>query len=133
MNQGAAGRPDAFARASESERLLPGWRTRDAGTFDVIEVGRGELEGTRYLVPFRVVTVDGRELRGAAIVADGRVLGFATRPSAPLPSEGGPPIADADPWAWVAAVAVSLALIAATIGLMRLRPPVPRTSGRARG
>ena len=123
LDQGAAGRPDAYAEPSVSDRLLPGWRDHDPGAFDVIEVGRGGPNGATYRVPFRIVAVDGGAFRGTATVAGGRVVDVARRPAGePFPSEGGRPIADADAWAWLAAGAAALGLTAVSTALMRLMP-----------
>lgn len=123
LNQGAAGRPDVYAPDDVSRRVVPGWDARDPGELDVIEVGRGGPgEGGVDQVPFRIVTVDGDELRGLANVDGGRVSGILTSPQtpiSPLPSEGGPTGLEPVPAAgWLVALAVSGVLIALSWGLM---------------
>lgn len=125
LNQGAAGRPDAYAPDDVSRQVVPGWQELEPGELDVIEVGRGGAgEGGIDQVPFRVVTVDGEDLTGVANVRDGRVVGILTSsqtPVGPLPSEGGPPAHDpVHPAAWVVAVAVAGILIAGAGALMHV-------------
>jgi hypothetical protein len=123
LNQGAAGRPDAYAPEDVSRQVVPGWDELDPGELDVIEVGRAATgEGGMRQVPFRVVTIDGDELIGLANVDDGRVVGIVTSaqtPIGPLPSEGGPsglePVHAAG---WLAALAVAGVLIACSWTLM---------------
>lgn len=123
LNQGAAGRPGRYADPRVSERVLPGWRGRDPGALDVIEVGRGSANGATYLVPVRVVRLDGTAFRGTATVAGGRVLDVVPRTGPPrFPSEGGPEIGSAGPRAWLAAGATALLLIVAAALTMRLTP-----------
>jgi hypothetical protein len=123
LNQGAAGRPDAYAPNDVSRQVLPGWEELDPGELDVIEVGRSAPgDGGIDQVPFRIVTVDGEELVGLANVDDGRVAGILTAaqtPIVPLPSQGGPsglePVHAAG---WLAALAVAGVLIAGSWVLM---------------
>jgi hypothetical protein len=123
LNQGAAGRPDAYAPDDVSRQVVPGWEELDPGELDVIEVGRSAPgEGGIDQVPFRIVTVDGEELIGLANVDDGRVAGILTSaqtPIVPLPSQGGPsglePVHAAG---WLAALAVAGVLIAGSWVLM---------------
>jgi hypothetical protein len=95
----------------------------------VIEVGKGvPNEGSTYLVPFRVVSVDGASFAGTATLVRGRVVDFERRSALDdFPSEGGPPIADAGTGGWAAAAAIALLLIAATAAVMRLAPAPGRT------
>jgi hypothetical protein len=125
LNQGAAGRPDAYAPGDVSQQVLPRWQGLDPGELDVIEVGRGGPgEGEIDQVPFRVVTVEGDELRGLANVEGDRVTAILTTaqtPVGPLPSEGGRSSHDPVHAAgWLAALAVAGTLIASTWGLMAL-------------
>jgi hypothetical protein len=74
LNQGSAGEPLRYAYPSVSDAVLPGWRTSDPGAFDVIEVGRARPctyvgpAACEARVPFRVVSVDGAEMRFDALV-----------------------------------------------------------------
>jgi hypothetical protein len=125
LNQGAAGRPDAYASDEVSQQVVPGWEDLDPGELDVIEVGRSAPgEGGIDQVPFRVVTIDDDELRGLANVQDDRVTAILTTaqtPVGPLPSEGGRSSHDPVHAAgWLAALAVAGTLIACTWGLMAL-------------
>jgi hypothetical protein len=91
----------------------------------VIEVGRGGTgKGGIDQVPFRVVTIDGDELKGVANVDGGRVTAVLTTsqtPVGPLPSEGGPSAHDPVHAAgWFVALAVAGILIACTWALMAL-------------
>lgn len=136
LNQGSAGRPDRYAVRQVSDAVLPGWRSADPGTFDVIEVGRARPCMYRgpaecdAAVPFRVVLLDGGEVRSDALVGFDR----ATRNGVPdrvfavtapgtgqeLPSEGGPPIGSAGAAGWLLAVGTGLGLILLGEGAMRL-------------
>jgi hypothetical protein len=68
LNHGAAGEPERYAPDDLSEQVLPNWDGLEPGELDVIEVSRGAIvsslfAGDRYVVPFRVVTIDGEEFR----------------------------------------------------------------------
>lgn len=126
LNQGAAGRPERSAPDEVSEAVVPGWRGRDPGELDVIEVGRGRrVSADAAEVPFRVVRLDGAELERTAIVRRGpdgwRIERLEpARADLLLPSEGGPPIAAAGtPW-WLGALAVALAFGLGAEALMAL-------------
>jgi hypothetical protein len=130
LNQGAAGHPDRYAPARLSDAVLPGWRDRDPGALDVIEVGvtRPGREGT-LLVPFQVTRVDEQVARAFAVVAsrDGelRIVGLEPPPDSGPAREPGfvqRSGVGARPIAWLAAFAVAVALIALAAGLMRLVP-----------
>jgi hypothetical protein len=139
LNQGAAGEPERFAPDRLSELVLPGWRELEPGELDVIEVGLGRATGRASVpwvaeVPFRVVTIDGGETIGVALVAPPgarpAIAGIETGrdPGVPLPSDGGPSLDDDEGIAWPAAAGVAALLILLTIGLMRLAPePSPAT------
>jgi hypothetical protein len=73
LNQGSAGEPLRYADADVTDALVPGWRSAEPGTFDVIEVGKGVPcgrgpTGCETRVPFRVELVDGGQLRLEAFV-----------------------------------------------------------------
>lgn len=140
LNQGAAGRPEAYAPDRVSDRVLPNREALEPGELDVIEVGRGAprdvtLFGDEvYLVPFRLVDVDGRERRLVAVLDDAhgawRVESVSPGPFGSelrLPSEGGPGVDDGETFAWLAALGAAALLVLLTIGLMRL---VPEPQGR---
>lgn len=135
LNQGAAGRPERAAPEGVSQVVLPGWRGRDPGELDVIEVGRARrISADAAEVPFRVVRLDGTALERTAIVRRGpagwRIERLEpARPDLPLPSEGGPPIAAAGASWWVAALVLALAFGLGSEALMAL---VRRPAGRAR-
>jgi len=136
LNQGSAGEPLRYAGEDVSEAVLPRWRSADPGTFDVIEVGRGRpclYRGPAECdaaVPFRVVLVDGGEVRSDALVGSERGVTdtIATRvfamtpPGAQheLPSDGGPPIASAGAAGWLLALGTGLGLLVLAEGAMRL-------------
>jgi hypothetical protein len=117
--------PDAYAPEVVSQQIVPDWQDLEPGELDVIEVGRGgRAEGGIDQVPFRVVAIDGDDLKGVANVEDGRVTAILTSsqtPVGPLPSEGGPPAHDPVHTAgWFVALAVAGILIAGTWALMTL-------------
>jgi hypothetical protein len=128
LNQGAAGEPDRYAPNAASEEVLPGWEHLDPGELDVVEVARSSTprgdpcaEGT--FVPFRVVRLDGSQLRSAACVAGTRVTQLTDRvgstdPS--FPSEGGPPIQDERAGVWGIAIGVGVGLVLVGEALMRV-------------
>ena len=135
LNQGSAGEPLRYAYPSVSDAVLPGWRTSDPGAFDVIEVGRARPctyvgpAACEARVPFRVVSVDGAEMRFDALVgidraADeptpSRVIGVvAAAPRPRLPSDGGPPIGSASTSGWLLAIGTGVGLLVLTEGAMR--------------
>ncbi len=133
LNDGKAGRPELYAPDALSQRILPGWRTKDPGQLDTIEVGRSYrgLYAPRFqgaLVPFRVVRHDGSEINGTA------ALGRSTDPpenwridairghidGREVPSRGGRPIALTSFKTWLAALGVAVALALISVGLMTL-------------
>jgi hypothetical protein len=98
LNQGAAGEPDRYASDAASEEVLPGWEQLDPGELDVVEVARAGTprEGTcaegTWFVPFRVVRLDGSQLRSVACVAGARVTQLTERIGSAdpiFPSEAG--------------------------------------------
>ena len=132
LGQGSAGEPERYARRDVSDVMLRAVGSAEPDAFDVIEVGRATPCGYRgseactASVPFRVVGLDGDELRLDALVGSRvregpnrvfAVTGPDRRPR--LPSEGGPPIGAAGAPAWVAAVGVGLGLALASETLMR--------------
>jgi hypothetical protein len=129
LNQGAAGEPERYAPSAASEEVLPGWEHLDPGELDVVEVARGGTprddtcaEGT-WFVPFRVVRLDGSQLRSVACVAGVRVTQLTERivsTDPTFPSEGGPPIQDERAGVWGIAIGVGVALVIVGEGLMRL-------------
>lgn len=129
LNQGAAGEPDRYAPSAASEEVLPGWEHLDPGELDVVEVARAGTprgdtcaEGTSF-VPFRVVRLDGSQLRSAACVASARVTQLTDRVGStdPLfPSEGGPPIQDERAGVWGIAIGVGVGLVLVGEALMRV-------------
>ncbi|HEX6399200.1 MAG TPA: hypothetical protein VF108_01855 [Actinomycetota bacterium] len=133
LNQGSAGRPSAYARPELSERILPGFERVDPGELDVIEVGRGTpgCGVAGWFVPFRVVRLDGTDVRSVACTDMGSVAELfppssenVPRDLEALPSEGGPPIGGVDPTAWAAALVVAIALAAAAeVGVRLARKP----------
>ena len=129
LNQGAAGQPHRYAPSSASDEVLPDWEHLDPGELDVVEVAstgtaRGETcDGGALPVPFRVVRLDGSELRSIACVGGSRVtqlrgeVGFTGRI---FPSEGGPATRDERASVWGIAIGVGFALVITGEGLMRL-------------
>jgi hypothetical protein len=154
LNQGSAGRPNQFADRAVSEQILPGWQACDPGALDVIEVGIGGMfpvqEGQAALAPYRVRYADDAvDLCGHPVRGAGPADGFAEllrRPAGdwsvvrllerkagdetlPLPSSGGPPLADAPEEIWLASVLGGLALCALVALLMAATPrPAPLAS-----
>jgi hypothetical protein len=136
LNQGAAGQPERYADGSVSDEVLPDWDTRDPGALDVIEVGsatyledappRGHIGAV--VVPFRLVSVDGSETRGRAIMPQGPtapippIASVDSRaiPRGVFPSEGGPPVHEASPKTWLWAVLTGMAIAIVGWVLMRL-------------
>lgn len=129
LNQGAAGEPDRYAPNAASEEVLPGWEHLDPGELDVVEVARASTprgytcaEGTS-IVPFRVVRLDGSQLRYAACVAGIRVTQLTDRVGSTdpgFPSEGGPPIQDGRAGVWGIAIGVGALLVLVGEALMRV-------------
>jgi hypothetical protein len=141
LNQGATGEPGSYAGGSISDEVLPDWEELEPGQLDLIEVGaaipvedappRGHIGEVH--VPFRVVTVDGTETRGRAVLPQGvrasRVPIDSIEPRAIppgiFPSENGPPIVETTPAAWFASVLIGAGLAAlswALMGLVRVNP-----------
>jgi hypothetical protein len=120
LNQGAAGEPGRYAPNAASEEVLPGWEHLDPGELDVVEVARAGTaradpcaEGTSF-VPFRVVRLDGSQLRSAACVAGARVTQLTDRVGSTdhlFPSEGGPPIRDESAGVWGIAIGVGVVIV----------------------
>lgn len=133
LNQGKAGQPEKYAPDELSQQILPNWQERDPGALDVIEVGTGGRvvpEGgvppaeKRYLVPYRVTRLNGRELRGTAELFSVRggpwrvdhLLG--RDPALRVPSEGGKRIGHASMGVWLAGAGIAALLILVSIALM---------------
>jgi hypothetical protein len=128
LDQGEAGNPEKYAPDETSTQILPGFRSLDPGELDTIEVGKATDAVprlipvfTEYLVPFRVVDQDGNERRGSAVVApdlEPPIVSIRDEPGPPLPSEGGPPIAQAPGAWWLAGLAMAIGLTLVAILLM---------------
>jgi hypothetical protein len=147
LNQGAAGQPQRFAAEAVSQELLPAWSSRSPGALDVIEVGHGRSFGSMRFpegaarVPFRVVRVSGRSVRGTALLerepaAQGggwTVIRLEPpSPGLPLPSEGGPAIETAPPSMWLEAFAAAAGFVVLSWvsmeAIRRHRPRAAQTS-----
>jgi hypothetical protein len=157
LNQGAAGRPGAYADARVSEAVLPGWERCDPGALNSIEVGRGEqltpvgVQGrTTASVPYRIeYTDDIANLCGRTVEPTGPAQGVARlilrepghdagdwRVDAlapePLPGSGATastPVAQASAAVWLIGLTLGLLLCAAVALLMRATPrPAPLPS-----
>ena len=128
LNQGSAGEPGRYAPARISDTVLPGWEELDPGELDSIEVAHGgsaavACAGGGYGVPFRVVRLDGSEVRAVACVSDSRITQLTDRVgfTGPVfPSEGGPAITGTGAPAWLIAAGIGLAILFAAELLMRL-------------
>ena len=128
LNQGSAGRPDRYAPARISDTVLPGWEEHDPGELDSIEVARRgpsavTCSGGEYVVPFRVVRLNGKELRSTACVSGSRITRLSSRLSftGPVfPSEGGLVVSEIGTPTWLLAVGVGLLILLASELLMRL-------------
>lgn len=135
LNQGTAGEPGKYADGSTSEEILPDWEELEPGQLDLIEVGaaipvedappRGHIAEVH--VPFRVVTVDGSETRGRAVlrrsVRSGVPIGSVDLRAIPpgiFPSENGPSIIEKTPAAWLVSVLIGAVLAALSWAPMRL-------------
>jgi hypothetical protein len=136
LNQGSAGEPGRYAAGSTSNEILPDWEELEPGQLDLIEVGaaipvedappRGHV--AQVHVPFRVVTVDGSETRGRAVLpqsapASGVAIASVDLRGIPpgiLPSENGPPIIETTRAAWLVSVLIGAGLVALSWALMRL-------------
>jgi len=133
LNQGSAGRPGVYAPAAVSDQVLLDRDRLDPGALDVIEVGRSSPgEGGIEQVPFRVVTVDGDEIRAVADVRDGRIIGIiSASPTSvgPLPSEGGPGIEPVPATDWLVATGLAGSLILFTWMLMWVVRRTPKHAG----
>ncbi|HET9671975.1 MAG TPA: hypothetical protein VFQ40_03910 [Actinomycetota bacterium] len=136
LNQGPAGQPERYATSVVSRTILPAHRDAAPGELDVIEVGRARPCAYRgpmvceARVPFRVVLVDGEEIRSDALVgvhrsdsavAKSRVFAVVDRSDeAMLPSEGGPPIGGADPATWLIALGAAVGTALLSEGAMHV-------------
>jgi hypothetical protein len=123
LNVGDAGQPERYASNELSNRILP--PPRDPNDLDVIEVGRGRIEGDTALVPYRVEVADGPKLDGVARLvrtADGwKVVALLPKdPTLAVPSEGGRHVGGASGFLWLVAVALAVALCLVSAGLMAL-------------
>jgi hypothetical protein len=135
LNQGAAGRPERYADAGTSRRVLPGFERRSPGDLDVIEVGAARRNKCSFDVPFRVVTVDGGEVTGFAVIPicpTAPILPIGSLelrqlPAGVFPSGGGSAFGTDRAAAWAVAAAVAVAITVISIGLMEL---VRRTAVR---
>ena len=125
LNQGAAGQPDRYAPDEVSEQVVPGWHERDPGYLDVITVEpalfiRGAIPGT--LVPFHLVTKDGKEIDGTARlqqIADSlRITQVSVGGGTPA-TEAGSPFGAGLP-GWPIALAVGVLLALAAVGLLTI-------------
>jgi hypothetical protein len=131
LNVGGAGQPERYAPDELSDRILP--PPRNPNDLDVIEVGRGRIEGDTALVPYRVEVADGPKLDGVAQLtrtADGwRVAALLPKdPALAVPSEGGRHIGGAPASLWALSVVLAVALCLLSAGLMALfgrRPETP--------
>jgi len=128
LNQGAAGRAGRYADPPTSRLILPGYAKADPGRLDAVEVGAAQKKDCSWEVPFRVVRIDGQEIRGFAIIR--------TCPTAPIlpvssvdlrpvpqgvfPSEGGPSVGTDYPAVWGFAVAIGLGILFIAEVAMRL-------------
>jgi hypothetical protein len=129
LNQGAAGEPDRYAPDAASDEVLPGWEHLDPGELDVVEVAgagtppRDVCAEATWFVPFRVVRLDGSQLRSVACGAGARVTQLTERVGSAdpiFPSEGGPSIRDERAGVWGIAIGIGIALVIVGEGLMRL-------------
>ena len=136
LNQGAAGEPGTYANGSTSDEILPDWEELEPGQLDLIEVGaaipvedappRGHIAEVH--VPFRVVTVDGSEMRGRAVLpqsaqASGVPIASVDLRAIPpgiFPSENGPPIIETTRTAWLVSVLIGAGLALLSWALLRL-------------
>ena len=139
LNQGAAGRPGQYAPEALSERVLPGWASKDPGELDVIEVGKGSVPRIEMappaLVPFRVVRLDGTTIQGTAALVP-RASGWQVStlrgrlPGLAVPSEGGDRIGSGGIGLWLAAFGAAALCSLLAVGLMaafgRPQPVTPR-------
>jgi hypothetical protein len=121
LNQGAAGRPDRYADDAVSEQVLPGWRNRDPGALDVIQVGTSSPgEGGIAQVPFRIETLDGEATLALANVETGRIAGIVMPDAVTPPSAWEP---GTTPTGWIVAGLAGIALAALAAGLVLLVRP----------
>jgi hypothetical protein len=124
LNQGKAGRPDQYAPRALSDRILPNYPEHDPGDLDVLEVGRGQEQGSTAHVPYKVTRLNGPTLTGLADLelSEGswRVVSLSpVDPSLEVPSEGGKRIGSPSAWLWLVGLAVAALLVLATFVLMR--------------
>jgi hypothetical protein len=123
LNNGGAGEPQKYAPDALSDRILP--TPREPNDLDVIEVGRGRIEGDTALVPYRVEVLDGPRFDGVARLqrtAQGwTVVALQAKdPALAVPSEGGRHVGGASTSLWVVALALALALCLLSAGLMAM-------------
>jgi len=123
LNQGAAGRPDSFAKPAISNSVLQDWQRCDPGAIDVVEVGRAvrlpaTATGFRHdsaIVPYRLEFASNLEsLCGRAMHSTAPTHGWA--------------VARALPTGWII-VALDSAREIHLLGGPRV-PPVPSEGGR---
>ena len=128
LNQGAAGDAGRYADPPTSRLILPGYAASDPGRLDIAEVGAAVRKQCSWDVPFRVVRVDGREIRGFAIIdtcptaSPKPIAAVELRdvPNGLFPSEGGPSVGTDRPAMWAIALAVGVGILFIGEGLMRL-------------
>ncbi len=138
LNQGKAGQLELYAPNDLSNRILPGWRAKDPGQLDVIEVGSSATVlvpglhpcDPETLVPYRVVTLDGRTEMGTANLcpttggSDGEAwMVDGLLPAIHglrVPSEGGPALGSAVAPMFLGAIVVAIVLSLLSMGLMVL-------------
>lgn len=128
LNQGTAGRAGRYADPPTSRLILPGYAASDPGRLDIVEVGAAQRTECSWDVPFRVVRVDGREIRGFAIIdicptASPKPIAAVELQDVPngvFPSEGGPSVGTDRPVMWVIAFVIGLGILFFGEGLMRL-------------
>jgi hypothetical protein len=136
LNQGKAGQPEKYASDDLSERIVPGWRTKDPGQLDVIEVGKAGILAIECRpppggtcpalelpeVPFRIVRTDGSHLAATAVLLGPagrwRISRIEAGTSLRLPSQGGPPVASAGAGVWLGALGAAFLLVLLSAGLM---------------
>lgn len=133
LNQGRAGEPDKYAPNELSQRILPNWQRLDPGELDVIEVGRGRPfalaghvlpPGQRYVVPFRVIRIDGHEVAGTVQLVSPHAEPWQVEDLLPVqaglrvPSEGGGRIGQASTGVWLGGAVIAALLVLLSILLM---------------
>lgn len=128
VGRGPTGDPERYASEEFTDAIVP--PPRPASGLEIIEVGRGAVDGDLALVPYRIERKTGEEMVGTVelrrIAGKWRVEGLSAPGSLRVPSRGGERIGRASPVVWGSGAAMALLLVLVSVLLMYV------TSGTSR-